>query len=134
MLIKFEPPPGARTERGLEGGVFQGARLEANGLIELARFGVGGGQGVEVLGFFPAGPLAGRGRILDRPLAVADLVVRAGGQKPGEIVVSRSKSGLGLDGPEVSLFRLGVAALDSGVSSRDRNGPGNAPGRVRWPS
>jgi len=111
LLIQFEPLPGGWTELGREGWVLQGARLVADGLVELARLGVRCGQGVQAKGVFPVGPLAGRGRVLDRPLAVADLVVRAGGQKPGEIVVGRNKSRLGLDGPEVSLLRLCVLAL-----------------------
>src|SRR5262249_43747999 len=60
---------------------------------------------------FPAGPLAGRPRVLDSPLAVTGLVVRARRQQPGQRVVSGSRSGLGLDGPEVGLLRLGVPAL-----------------------
>src|SRR5579859_2010964 len=99
LLVQFEPLSGVRTGRSLDD-----ALLVADGVFELARFGVSGGQGVEKSKYFPAGPLAGRGRILDRPLAVTDLGVGARGQNPGKVVVRGSKSGLRLNDAKVSLF------------------------------
>src|SRR5262249_31677175 len=102
VLEQFESLPGGRTERGFKGGISQSAFLVANGLVELASLGVSGGQGVDVTRRLPVAQLARRGRVLDCPFAVADLVVRARGQEPGERVVRGNERGLRLDGPEVS--------------------------------
>ena len=58
-------------------------------LIEVPRFGVGGGERADDVRLFPFGLLAGLLGNPDGALAIADRIVRTRGEQPGEIVENR---------------------------------------------
>ena len=57
-----------------------------DGRLEVAGFGIAGGQGAEDVWQLVLGQLAGLGGQLDGPFAVAEVFVGRGGQDPGQVV------------------------------------------------
>jgi len=64
-----------------------GLHLILDGLIEIARFSVGGGERAKRMRIVPLGEFACLGGGLDGLFAVADGIRRAGGEYPGKVVV-----------------------------------------------
>src|SRR6516164_9040419 len=85
-LVELQPLAGALPLSLGERLVLQGLLLVLDGLLEVPRLGVGRTEGVDVVGLFPSGQLAGPLRQLDGLLAVAVLLVGAGGGQPGPAV------------------------------------------------
>ena len=101
----------------------QGLLLPLDRRNEVPSLGAGGGQGVEAVGILPVGQFAGAGGQLDGLLAVAVLLVGAGGPEPGAFVVRRDILGIEADRLVVVGDRLVVLLL---------GGPGEAAVVVRW--
>ena len=99
--------------------LLEGAGLPGDRIEEVARLGVGGGEGPQVIGIFPVGEDAGAGCLGDGLGPGAELLVGAGRPDPGPAVVRRRVVGRPLENP-VEVFQ-GVFVL-----AQCRPGPGPA--------